>query len=151
MLSVRTFQSAITALAIAVTMLAVPASADESVPFKGQAWETITGVTVVADGIEVTTFGEGQSTQLGRFTRLVRVLIHPDGTAEGITGWIGANGDSIILTLEAVPLSATEFAGTYTVVFGNGRFAGATGQADFYASTEDGLTYDIDFTGEIAY
>ncbi len=151
LLPVHTFKHAIPAIAIAITLLTVSASADESVPLKGQAWETITGVSVVAGGIQVTTLGAGQSTHLGRFTRLARILINPDGTAEGITGWIGANGSSIILTLEAVPISATEFAGTYTVVFGNGRFAGATGESDFYASTEDGLTYDIAFSGEIDY
>ena len=32
-------------------------------------------------------------------------------TAEGITGWIAANGDILILELEAVPLSAIESLG----------------------------------------
>ena len=151
MRSARRFQPAITAITIVITLLSASASADESVPFKGRAWETITGVTVVENGIEITTAGYGQSTHLGRFFRLVRVVIGPDGAAEGITGWLGADGDSLIMELNAVPVSATEFAGTYTVVFGNGRFAGATGQADFLAATADGLTYDIDFAGEIDY
>ena len=151
MLTVRKFQPAVTAIAIAITLLSASASADQTVPFKGQASETITQVIVHPNGLEVTTAGYGQATHLGRFFRIVHAFIHPDGTVEGLTGWIAANGDVLILELDAVPLSATTFAGTYTVVFGNGRFAGASGEADFYASTTDGLTYDIDFSGDIAY
>jgi len=151
MLSARSFKHAIVLIALAFTLLTAPASADQSVPFRGTAWETITGVSVVADGIEVTTEGYGISTHLGRFYRIANVLIRADGSVEGLTGWLSADGDILILELEAVPLSATTFGGTYTIVFGNGRFADAEGTADFLASTADGLSYGIVFNGEIDY
>ena len=148
MLSVRTF---LPVIAIALTFLPAAASADNPVPLKGRARETITALNVTAAGIEVTTIGEGNSTHLGRFFRAAHVLIRPDGTVTGITGWLSADGDALILSLEAVPLSATEFAGTYTIVFGNGRFAGASGGAEFLASTTDGVNYGLTFAGEIDY
>src|SRR5205809_6045499 len=104
MLPVQTFKTAITAIAFAITLLPVSASADQSVPLKGKATETITQVIVHPDGLEVTTFGYGQSTHIGRFTRLAHLFIHPDGTVEGTTGWIAANGDILILELDAAPL-----------------------------------------------
>jgi hypothetical protein len=135
----------------ACAIQSVPASADQSGPFKGAAWETIIAVNEVAGGIEVTTEGYGVSTHLGRFYRIAHVLIRADGTVEGLTGWLSASGDLIIMELESTPLSATTFAGTYTIVFGNGRFADAEGSAEFVASTVDGLTYSIRFNGEIDY
>lgn len=152
MLPVRTFKPVITALAIAVTFLSASASADESIPFKGKAWETITQFNPQPDGtIDVTTTGEGQATHLGRFFRIANATIHPDGTVDGITGWIAADGDFLILELNLAFVSPTSLAGTYEIVFGNGRFAGAEGGADIFASTTDGAIYNLTFKGEIDY
>jgi hypothetical protein len=87
----------------AIMGLALPALGDDGRPFRGHADETIIDAEPVADGFLVTATGSGQATHLGRFTRLGRVVVHADGSAEGTVVFTAANGDQLFMEIEGVP------------------------------------------------
>ena len=116
--------------------LAVPAAAQQLVPFNGamQGHEIDTPqggpppTTVLADGSV-----RGIATLVGEFSLDYRLTVNlADGTAKGSAQLIAANGDSIFTTIvgssepSGTPgvLSITEI---NTITGGTGRFAGATG------------------------
>ena len=112
--------------------LALPARGDDGRPFRGHAEEVIIDVTPVADGFLVTASGGGEATHLGRFTRLGRVVVHGDGSAEGTVVFTAANGDQLFMEVVGVPTnSPTTIGGTYTFTGGTGRFSDASGTANF--------------------
>jgi len=116
--------------------LAVPAAAENHVPFKGslQGHEIDTPqggpppTTLIVDGSAT-----GIATHLGRFSFTYQLTVNlATGTATGSARLIAANGDSVYTTvagsseLTATPgvVSITEI---NTIIGGTGRFAGAQG------------------------
>ena len=129
-------RAALTAAAVvlvALTTLAVPATAGAQVPFKGS-WASVETDTVVAfPTLHVDLEGSGNATQLGRFTEegefFVNLLTLNGCGTEVLTA---ANGDTVSAagcgqaTPTATPgvLSIEE---NLVITGGTGRFAGATG------------------------
>jgi len=114
--------------------LAVPAAAQQAVPFKG----AIVGVdadipSTTPGSLVVATGGTGTATHLGNFYFIqVITLDLAHGTATGSAHWIAATGDSLYTTLSASghltgkpnEISITD---KHTITGGTGRFAGAQG------------------------
>jgi hypothetical protein len=135
----------------AILGFALPASAgDHPVPISGQVNEVLVSATPEADGLHVTATGEGHATHLGRFTSIENAVIQPDGTAEAKVVLTAANGDQLFWSDVSSPTSATTSAGTITFTGGTGRFANASGTAQFeFVLTADGGT--LTFEGTIQY
>jgi hypothetical protein len=131
--------------------LALPAAADEELPFLGWGDEMVTGVELVPDGIQLTADGAGEATHLGRFTRHAVAVVHGDGTFMGTVTFIAANGDRLYADIDGAFTSATTIEGTYTFTGGTGRFEDASGDADFEAVTSDGIHIAVTFEGTIQY
>jgi hypothetical protein len=116
--------------------LAVPAAAQNRVPFKG----TMQGYDIDSPGpspttVVVSTSGTGIGTLLGQFSFTQQVTVDfTTGTSTGSAHWVAANGDSIDMTVtgsgepmatpDGVVFVITE---TYFITGGTGRFAGAQG------------------------
>jgi hypothetical protein len=136
---------------LAIPELALPASAGNSRPFKGQGGEAVVGAEPLPDGsLMVITVGGGQATHLGRFTRDASVVIHDDGTIEGTVTVFAANGDKLTADIEGT-FSPPTLQGTYTFTGGDGRFENASGVADFKGFTTDGMHVALTFEGTIQY
>ena len=137
----------------AIVGLALPALGDDERPFRGHADEMIIDAKPVADGLLVTATGAGQATHLGRFTRLGRVVVHEDGSAEGTVVFTAANGDQLFMGIEGVPTnSPTTIGGTYTFTGGTGRCSDASGGAGFVGViASDGIHITVAFEGTIQY
>jgi hypothetical protein len=127
----------------AIVGLAAPALGEDWRPFSGNANETLAAAETVADAClqscQVTAVGTGHATYLGAFTRLSCVVVNPDGTADGVTEFIAANGDKLCATVNAEPPDAdSRVRGTYTFTGGTGRFSDASGGAYFVGT----ITFD---------
>ena len=126
-----------------------PGGADR--PFSGHAEGVVTGVSPAgALIIEYT----GTALHLGKFTRVEHVFIDgPD--LVGTIDFTAANGDQLRIRFTGTFTSPTTAEGIYTVAGGTGRFAGATGTADFDATvavTPDGVTHvAANFDGTLSY
>ena len=135
-----------TSLAMALTAivgLALPALGGEWRTFRGHAEERLGPVDIDTDnspclmGCVVTAAGAGWATYLGRFRRMSCVAVNPvDGSAEGITAFIAANGDTLCAEAKVEPPNPednTVRRGTYTFTEtgGTGRFRDASGGAYF--------------------
>jgi hypothetical protein len=114
--------------------LAIPAAAQNHVPFKGamQGHDT-DGAMPTETTLVVTTSGTGIGTLLGQFSFSQEFTVDfIANTQTGSAHWVAANGDTIDTTLAgsgeftADPnvLSLTEI---HTITGGTGRFAGARG------------------------
>ena len=110
---------------ILTASLAVPAAAQNRVPFKG----TFQGNDTVAPPT-ITTSGTGTGTLVGQLS-LTEVV-----TLTSLTGpghWVAANGDTIETTFVASPDFSTHALGyitvteIHTITSGTGRFTGAQG------------------------
>jgi len=123
---------------------AVPVSAanGKEVPFHAS-FATVFQSTVVFPEIHVTVQGAGQADHLGRTTTFtsnqVGNVISNHTTATYIL--VAANGDKVVIedaTTDHLDLVAgtVSFVGTYTVVGGTGRFAGATGNGVLVGSAQ---------------
>src|SRR5580765_2309017 len=137
----------------AIGGLPLPALADEMRPFRGHVDEVIIEVTPNPEGLLVTAIGEGQATHLGRFTRLGKVVLHPEaGSAEGTVVFTAANGDQRFMDVIGLPTTTASISGTYTFTGGTGRFGNASGGADFAGvSAPDGIHITVAFEGTIQY
>ena len=110
---------------ILTATLAIPAAAQQQVPFKGtfQGNDAVTSTTI-------TTSGTGVATHMGQLS-LTNILSL--STLSGTGHWVAANGDSIDTTFVSSPDFSTAPLGyitvteTHTVTGGTGRFAGAQG------------------------
>ena len=75
----------------------------------------------------MTAVGRGRATHLGRFTRLSCVVVHEDGSPEGITEFTAANGDTLCAEGKVEPPipgpTGLTVRGTYTFTGGTGRFS----------------------------
>lgn len=134
-------------------MMALPAVGDEIRPFRGHVDEVIIDVAPVPEGLLVTATGEGQATHLGQFTRLGRVVLHPeDGSAQGTVVFTAANGDQLFMDVVGLPTTTASISGTYTFTGGTGRFGNASGGADFVGLiAPDGIHITVAFEGTIQY
>ena len=110
---------------ILTAALAVPAAAQQQVPFKG----TFQGKDAVNPPTIATT-GTGIGTHVGAFSLTQDLSLT---TATGPAHWVAANGDSIDSTFVALPDFSTRslgyitFTEIHTITVGTGRFAGAKG------------------------
>jgi hypothetical protein len=142
--------------AIVVTALlafAFPALAGHPRPFKGWAFEALTGPPVpVEGGFLLSADGAGEATHLGPFTRHADVFLHDDGTGhiEGEVVFIADNGHELYAHLDGTFVPGGPVFGSYTFHGGTGRFADASGSADF-SGTNDGVSAAITFVGKIQY
>ena len=137
--------------AVTLALAARPASAGDQVPFKGRAKGAITSTTPGPDGVMLTVLAKGKATQLGKFTREEMVLLDPlTGTLTGDIVFTAANGDRLVCTFAGAFISPTTAAGTYAFTGGTGRFAHASGTADFTASTDDGTNFIVEFEGTLS-
>jgi hypothetical protein len=118
---------------ILTAALAVPAAAQQQVPFKGTLQGHDTDSNFSPPYVTVTTSGMGIGTHVGQFSfTLVNTVNLGNSTETGTAYLIAANGDSINATImgSAEPtanpdvISITEI---YTITGGTGRFAGAQG------------------------
>jgi hypothetical protein len=126
---------------ILTAALALPAAAQNLVPFKGALQGNDTDGVLNFPILPVTTTGTGTGTLLGEFSFTQQTAVNVvAGTATGSVHFVAANGDSIDTTFTAqggptdapplcpglgeVILRITEI---HTVVGGTGRFAGAQG------------------------
>jgi hypothetical protein len=116
--------------------LAIPAAAQNQVPFKGflQGHETDTPqggpppTTLIADGSAT-----GIATHVGQFSFTYQLTVNlANGTATGSARLVAANGDSVYTTIAgSSELTATPGVASITeintITGGTGRFAGAQG------------------------
>src|SRR4051794_38104795 len=125
--------------ALAALAAAMPAPADDQVPFKG-AWagRTISAAPLPEDPlvIAVVSSGTGEATHLGRYTMTSPHLSYLlTGFAEGEQQFTAANGDTLTAHFSGyfTPTPDGFLAADLqaTIVGGTGRFAGATGDYTF--------------------
>ena len=119
---------------ILTVALAVPAAAQQQVPFKG----AMQGYDVDTPGpspgtVVVTTSGTGVATHLGQFSFTQQNTVNLVAkTSAGSARWVAANGDSIDTTVagSAEPTSTSgvfSITEVHTITGGTGRFAGVQG------------------------
>jgi hypothetical protein len=110
---------------ILTAVLAIPAAAQQQVPFKG----TFQGKDAV-NPPTIATSGTGIGTHVGAFSLTQDLSLT---TATGPAHWVAANGDNIDSTFVASPDFSTQSLGyitvteIHTITGGTGRFAGAQG------------------------
>jgi hypothetical protein len=140
-------------VALSILGLALPAAADEPLPFTCRADETITDITPVGPGlIAITASVTGEATYLGRFTGTETVVLNlTDGAFVGTRVFIAANGDRLYADVKGAFTSATTAEGTFTFTGGTGRFQDASGEADFAVVTSDGIDLALMCEGTIDY
>ena len=117
--------------------LAVPAAADDQVPFSATGTAVITGVTHLPGGLtELDGTVSGNATHLGDFTGVVARIQDHQGGFSSTAVFVGANGtDSVFLTVSGQFASSggggqqcvLVSTGTYAVTGGTGAFTNATG------------------------
>ena len=142
---------------VAIVGLAVPALGDDRRSFSGFVNETLGPADPVDDAClqscRVTATGTGRATYLGPFSRMSCVVVNPDGTAQGVTEFTTANGDTLCAAINAQPRDAeNRVRGTLTFTGGTGRFSEASGGAYFVgAVTVDasGVHIAVEFAGLI--
>ena len=139
-------------LAVAALVVAAQLSwGVNGVPFRGRAEGAITNVTPdPGGGVVLTIVTEGIATHLGRFSRDEELLLDPStNTFTGNIVFTAANGDQLVAAVVGGFISQTTATGSYTFNGGSGRFANATGEAAFTASTSDGVHVTVEFTGTL--
>jgi hypothetical protein len=126
---------------ILTAALALPAAAQNLVPFKGAIQGNDTDGVFSFPVLPVTTIGAGTGTHLGDFSFTQQAAVNVvNGTATGSTHWIAANGDTIDTTFtgsggptDAPPVcpglgeTIIRITEIHTITGGTGRFAGARG------------------------
>jgi len=139
----------VTAVMLAST--ALPTWAGDQVPFKGRGEGTVTNAVPDPGGVVLTVLVQGNSTSLGRYSREETVLFDPNtGSLTGLVVFTAANGDELFATVEGGFISASTATGTYTFTGGTGRFANATGSAEFVVSSPDGIHVSVKFKGTLS-
>jgi len=125
--------------------------ASDLVPFKGSATGAVVAVTPDPGGVILTIHASGNATHLGNYQRIEQLLLNPaTGAVQGTIDFRAANGDHLYVTFVGQFVSPTNAVGTYTFVGGTGRFAGATGSAQFDAFSPDGVNVSVDFAGTVS-
>lgn len=139
---------ALALVALGILGLALPASAGNLVPFKGNANVVITSPPTSP---LLTASGTGQATHMGLFTRTERLAPNADGTFTGRLVFTAANGDQLSASIAGrfTPLGTA--VGTYTFTGGTGRFRSASGRAAFSAVPTGPGQFAITFEGAIGF
>jgi len=138
------------ALCALISQGLVPTAA-AGVPFRGRAQGAATSVVPGPAGIALAVTAQGTATHLGLFSREEHVVLNPAaGSLSGDFAFTAANGDQLVGTLAGQFVSPSTATGTYTFSGGTGRFASATGTADFVLSTPDGLNFSVIFEGNLS-
>jgi hypothetical protein len=141
-------------LLLAAIALAFPVHstrAEDQVPFQGSADGAIVGLVPDPGGVVLTVLAEGNAAYLGEFAREETILFNPaTGVLTGLIVFTGANGDELFGTVDGGFVSDTEATGTYTFTGGTGRFQNASGEADFFLSTSDGVHFTVEFDGSLS-
>ena len=114
--------------ALILTALAIPAAAQQQVPFKGtfQGYDTVALPTI-------TTTATGIGTLVGQLSLTDVLTLTSACCGTGTGHWVAANGDSIDSTfvasrdLSTRSLGYVTFTETHTITGGTGRFTGAQG------------------------
>ena len=143
-------------LLLAAIALAFPAHstwAKDQVPFQGSAEGGIVGVAPDPedpDGVVLTVLAEGNATHLGLFSREETIQFNPGtGVLTGLICFTAANGDELFGTVDG-EFDGTDGTGTYTFTGGTGRFQNASGGADFFLSSSDGIHFTVEFDGGLS-
>lgn len=137
--------------AVTLTVAAQPAWADGQVPFQGRAEGATASVSPDPAGVVLRLLADGYATQLGQFSREEVVLFNPlTGTLTGDIVFTAANGDQLSGIVEGGFISPTTATGAYTFTGGTGRFANASGRADFVVSAPDGIHFSVEFEGTVS-
>ena len=137
--------------AVTLTVAAYPARGDAQVPFRGRAEGAIASVSPDPAGFVFTVLANGNATHLGQFSRREVVLFNPlTGTLTGNIVFTAANGDWLVGTVAGGFISPTTAKGAYTFTGGTGRFANASGRADFVVSSPDGIHLSVEFAGTVS-
>jgi hypothetical protein len=137
---------------VAILALVRPAAADATLPFRGAAQGTVTGIEPVEGGLHLTASATGQATYLGNFARQESIVLNPlTGAFEGTLVFVAADGDRLYAYVEGGFMSATTAVGTYTFAGGTGRFRNASGEVNFVAFTPDLISLTVTFEGHINY
>jgi len=137
--------------AIALACTVPGAWAKDQLPFRGSAEGAIASALPNADGVLLTVLAEGKATHLGRFAREEMVLFNPaTGTLSGLVVYTAANGDQLFGSVVGGFISANTATGTYVFTGGTGRFANASGGAEFAISTPDGIHFSVEFKGTLS-
>ncbi|MBL8192037.1 MAG: hypothetical protein JNK38_28760 [Acidobacteria bacterium] len=117
---------------ITLSLTPLPAWATDQVPFNAS-FTTEFETFLDPPFFRVNVDGEGKASHMGRTTAVTRnqALNLITGLATATYTLTAANGDTVIIDM-VVPVNiqtptGVQFAGTYTVIGGTGRFAGATG------------------------
>src|SRR5688572_5523034 len=114
-------------LAIALLVSVADATAKE-VPMKGSGSGIITALTPGPSGVEITAVGDGEATQLGKFSRQEQILLDPaTGTFSGTIRFTAADGAELNCNFAGAFTGPNTASGTYTLTGGTGRFEGASG------------------------
>ena len=119
------------ALLFAADLVPLSAHAQSEKPFNANFITKFTSV-VEGDFLHVTVTGPGQASYLGKSTAFTdsQFVSLIDGSITATYTLTGANGDRLTLDFVAQGTNVdggVTFAGSYTIVGGTGRFAGATG------------------------
>jgi hypothetical protein len=137
--------------AVTLAVAAYPTQAGPHVPFKGRAKGAIASVSPDPAGVVLTVLANGNATHLGQFSREEVVLFNPvTGTLAGAVVFTAANGDQLVGLVAGGFISPSTATGTYTLTGGTGRFANASGRADFVLSTADGIHFSVEFEGTLS-
>ena len=115
-----------------VVALAIAATAQDQVPFKGAMHGSDTDIAFTNSTVTVLTIGTGIGTHLGQFSFTQTVVVNfTDGHDAGSAVFIAANGDSIFTTLagggQATAPNEFDITEEHTITGGTGRFTGAHG------------------------
>ena len=119
---------------ILTAALAVPAAAQQQVPFKGALQGNDFDIAFTDTTVTVLTVGTGIGTHVGQFSFTQTVVVDfatDPATSTGSAHLIAANGDSISTTIagsgEMIEPNLFRIEDVHTITGGTGRFAGAQG------------------------
>ena len=130
--------------ALVLLVCITQAATVKEVPMRGNGSGQITG----QNGAVITAIGQGEATQLGKFTR-EEVITLNDGTATGTMVFTAADGSQLFCEFVGAFTSAATVAGEYTFTGGTGRFDGATGAAFFNITLGEAGSFSFAFAGTI--
>ena len=138
-----------TLLAIAL-LASIAVAAANDVPMKGSGNGMITALTPGPNGVEITAVGDGEATQLGKFSRQEQILLNPaTGTFTGTIIFTAADGAELNCNFAGAFTGPNTASGTYTFAGGTGRFEGASGIAYFSIVQSDPANFTFQFAGTI--
>jgi hypothetical protein len=131
--------------------MALPASAQQSVPLKGGFDGEVIAASGPPNANVLTAVGEGQLTHLGQ-TSIEQTYVFDNftGTFVGTATLTAANGDELDCIFEGVETPDGTISGTFTLVGGTGRFRNATGGGAFTGIDYLNGTFSIRLDGTVS-